>query len=578
MMRRRTLDVGSLFAVLALGGCYQGLGHAGGSAADGGTTTAASAEGGTASEADSSGGGDTGDGAEVGPPTLRRLTSAEFAHAMHDLLGPVTLAAVEADSEQEGFFAVGAARVALSPAGVATYEDVIDAALVEAFADPANAATLVACVPASADDTACMRESIAAFGRRAWRRPLEDDELARWVDVATQIASETGDGLEGLRHGLWGVLQSPFFLYRIELGTPSEDDGGRVKFSQWELASRLSFTLWSTLPDDELLDAADAGMLDAREGIEAQALRMLDDPRAHQGLENFVRELYGLWGLDEKVKDTTLYPAWTPTLKETMRREVIARVDDVVFGEPTDFFELYDGKRVFVDNELAQLYGLPPIEPDAFRAETLPADDPRRGLIGSAVMLAMYSLPARTSATKRGQFIAETLLCRTVPPPPPNVDVNLDDDPMGTGEHRTLRELLEPHREDPSCAACHNLTDPLGLALEHYDTTGRWRDTDEGLTIDASGELDGVPFTDGTELAVLLREHPDAPSCLVRKLVTYTEGRLPFASELDALDAIEADFAAEDNRFDRLLFALVTHDDFRFANPAGTIVVEEEMP
>ena len=141
-----------------------------------------------------------------------------------------------------------------------------------------------------------------------------------------------------------------------------------------------------------------------------------------------------------------------------------------------------------------------------------PTDDPRRGLIGSAVMLAMYSLPQRTSATKRGQFIVETLLCRTVPPPPPNVDTNLDDDPMDTGEHHTLRELLEPHRADPACAACHDLTDPLGLALEHYDTIGRWRDTDQGLTIDVSGELDGVPFADAAELAGLLREHPDAPS------------------------------------------------------------------
>lgn len=578
--RRDPMPIGThtrwLGALALAGGCYNGISAHADSAAEG--STGASSSPGSSADDSGESGGDTGDGEEVPPPTMRRLTTAELTHAMHDLLGPVTIGAVEPDSEQEGFFSVGAARIALSPSGVASYESTIDAALVEALGDPVNAATLLACVPSGPDDSACMQQAIAKFGRRAWRRPLEDDEVQRWVAVATDVATETGDGLVGLRHALWGVLQSPYFLYRIEIGAPSDEDGGRLKYSSWEMASRLSFTLWSTIPDEPLLDAAAAGELDTADGVEAQALRMLDDPRAHQGLENFVRELYGLWGLDEKVKDSTMFPEWTPTLKETIRNELIARVDDVVLVNPDDYFSLYDGKKVFVDNELARIYGLPEVEPDAFRAAMLPDSDPRRGLIGSAVMLAMYSLPARTSATKRGQFIVETLLCRTVPPPPPNVDTNLDDDPMGTGEHHTLRELLEPHRADPACAACHNLTDPLGLALEHYDTLGRWRDTDEGLTIDASGELDGEPFADAAELAVLLREHPEAPACLVRKLSTYGEGRLPFASELDALAAIEDDFAAADNRFDRLLLARVTAEDFRFANPGGTIVVEEEMP
>jgi len=487
-------------------------------------------------------------------------------------------AAIEADSNQEGFFAVGAARIALSPAGVAAYELALDAATAEAFADPANAATLVACVPASASDTACIRDSIAAFGRRAWRRPLTTDEIDRYAAIAADVGAETGDGLVALRHALWGVLQSPYFLYRVELGTASEADGGRLKFDSWELASRLSFTLWSTIPDDALLDAAANDELATREGIEAQATRMLADPRAKQGVQNFVGELYRLWQLDEKAKDAVLFPDWTPTLKAVMRDELLARVEDVVFTEPSDFFALYDGKKVFVNNELARLYGLPEIEPDAFRAAMLADADPRRGLIGSALVLAMNSLPARTSATERGQFIAETLLCKTVPPPPPDVDVNLDDDDGmgGPVEHQTLREKLEPHRADPACAGCHNLTDPLGLALEHFDTMGRYRETDEGLTIDASGELDGVPFADGSELAMVLRDHPDAPGCLVNKLYTYTAGRLPLPSEADMLAVLEGDFGAADNRFDLLLFAVVTHDDFRFANPPETVVAPDE--
>lgn len=559
------------------GGCYGGLSsfEAGGDAQPGDTGDPAADDGSAGDDGD---GGDPEDAAEVEAPTLRRLTRAELTHSVHDLLGPVALGPVETDASQEGFFSVGAARVALSPAGVAAYELALDGATAEAFADPVSAASLVQCMPATVGDTACMRASIEAFGRRAWRRPLSEEEVARYLAIAESVGTETGDPVAALRHAIWGLLQSPHFLYRVELGAPSADDGDRVKFSSWEMASRLSFTLWSTIPDEDLLDAAQADQLSSPEGIRAQAERMLADPRARQGVENFVSELYELWLLDEQTKDPEQYPHWTPTLEEVMRRELLARVEDVVFDAPGDFFSLYDGTKVFVDNELARLYGLPEIEPDVFRPEMLPETDARRGLIGSALVLAMNSLPARTSATKRGQFISEILLCRTVPPPPPTVDVNLDDDDGSGGpvEHKTLREKLEPHRTDPACAACHDVTDPLGLALEHFDTTGRYRETDQGLTIDASGELDGEPFADAAELATLLREHPDAASCLVRKLYTYTAARRPFAEEADALDGLVSELVAEDNRFDRLLFALVTHDDFRFAHPTGSVLAPDE--
>jgi hypothetical protein len=574
MRRRATLSFRAALFLSPLLGCYTGVsGSEPGAADDAGSTGAPESETGTP--------GDTGDPEpdtiEVDAPTLRRLTRAEFTHAVTDLLGAVTLTTIEADSMQEGFFSVGAARLALSPAGVGAYELALDGATAEAFADPTLAATRVACVPASVADVACMRTSIAAFGRRAWRRPLTEAEQDRYLAVATDVATETGDGLVGLRHAVWGLLQSPNFLYRVELGTPSPQDDGRVKFSSFEMASRLSFTLWSTVPDEALLDAAEAAELDTADGVAAQVDRMLVDPRARQGVANFVGELYRLWQLDEKTKDAATFPEWTPTLKAAMRDELIARVHDVVFDAPGDFFTLYDSHQVFVNNELARLYGLAEIEPDAMRTETLPEGSPRRGLIGSALVLGMNSLPARTSATERGQFIAETLLCKTVPPPPPDVDVNLDDNDGGGGpvEHQTLREKLEPHRENPTCAGCHNLTDPLGLALEHFDTMGRYRETDLGLTIDASGELDGVPFVDAAELAMVLREHPDVQRCLVDKLYTYTAGRKPFASEDELLVAIETELQAQDNRFDHLLRAMVTHDDFRFANPTGSVLAAD---
>ncbi|MBK9757527.1 MAG: DUF1592 domain-containing protein [Nannocystis sp.] len=506
---------------------------------------------------------------QVPAPTIRRLTGSEFRHSVQDLLGPVTLLDVEADSAQEGFFAVGAARVALSPAGVAQYEAALGDATAQAFADPVTLAPRLACVPALVSDTTCTRDAIASFGRRAWRRPLTGAELERYLGIAATIGAETGNASEALRYALWAILQSPNFLYRVEVGQASPADGGRLKFSAYEMASRLAFTLWNTLPDEALLDAAEREELAEPAGIAAQAARMIADPRAKQGVENFVAELYSLWLLDEKLKDDLLYPEWTPTLRAAMRDELLARIDDVVFTAPTDFFSLYDSRKVFVNNELAQVYGLPLVDPDAWRAAELAADSPRLGLIGSGLLLAMNSLPARTSATERGQFIAESLLCRTVPPPPPNVDTNLDKDDMGN-EPRTLRQKLAPHRDNPACAGCHNITDPLGLALEHFDTMGRYREFDQGLVIDASGDLDGLPFADGAELATLLRGHPDAPGCLVRKLYTYAAAHPPYGSEAATLAAIEDRMVGAGNRFAELLLAMVSHDDFRFANPAGS--------
>jgi hypothetical protein len=582
----RTLGI--LLAGLLGASCYSGVAADGSGAAD--STGVASEDGsasaptGSDSAAGSSDSGEdptAGEPTAVPGPTLRRLTRAEFAHSVQDLLGPVTLAAIEADSLQDGFFAVGAARVALSPAGVALYETALDQATAEVFADPARVAQVVACVPALLTDTVCIRDALASFGRRAWRRPLTGAELDRYLAIATTVGTETNNPVIGLRHAIWALLQSPYFLYRVEIGQPSPADDGRHKFSSYEMASRLAFTLWNTLPDEALLDAAERDELTSSAGIEAQALRMLDDPRARQGVMNFMAELYGLWSLAEKFKEDTLFPEWTPTLRAAIRDDLLARIEDVVFTEPGDYFSLYDGKKVFVNNELARLYGLPEVEPDAFRAAMLPEESMRRGLIGSAAVLAMNSLPARTSATERGQFIAEALLCRTVPPPPPTVDTNLDDDPMEEEQGpRTLREKLEPHRADPACSGCHNITDPLGLALEHFDTIGRFRETDQGLTIDASGELDGVFFADGGELALALRDHPESTRCLVRKLFTYSAGRPPFSPETAALNAVEAAMVAAGNRFDLLLYTLVTDDDFRFANPPDSVIApdEGEMP
>lgn len=578
-MQRSGITVSVLLALACSGGCYSGLEADGdGSATATGTATAATA--GTAAETGADTGADTEDPPPAVPelpaPTIRRLTAAEFTHSVTDLLGAVTLSPIETDSLLSGFFSVGNATVAVSPAGVSLYEKALDQATTQAFSDPVRAATVVSCVPAVIDDMVCFRDALAGFGRRAWRRPLTAPELDRYLAIATSVATETGDSVAGLRHAVWGLLESPNFLYRVEIG---ELEGDRLRYTSYEMASRLSYTLWNTTPDEPLLDAAERDELITADGVLAQAQRMLADPRARQGVENFVTELYSLWTLPDLLKDSQTFPEWTGSLRAAIRDDLLGRINDIVFTAPGDFLSLYDSNKVFVNNELARLYGLPETDPDVLRAVDLPADGLRRGLIASAGVLAMNSLPARTSATKRGHFISDALLCRPVPPPPPDVNLDLDKDQVDMGP-QTLRQKLERHRADPACAGCHALTDPMGLALENFDTLGKFRADDQGLVIDASGQLDGTPFINGNELAGLLRDHPDAPGCLVKKLYTYVTGRLPVLSEREILAALEDDLTAEDNRFDQLLLALVTQEAFRFANPEGTVIApdEGEMP
>ncbi len=497
---------------------------------------------------------------------LRKLTASEFGNSVRDLLGvDVAPSAIEPDLEIDGLFAVGAAVVATSPSGVARYESVLMAATERAFATAATAGKILSCVPTTPADPACATVALNAFGRRAFRRPLTTVEIARYVGIAQIIGQETGSSaLTGMRYAVDTILQSPNFLYRVELGAPSGVDGGRLKYSGFEMASRLAAFLWRTVPDDVLLDAAAQGELLTAEGVSKQAARMLAHANVHRALTDFVDDLYGTLHLYSAIKDNALYRAWTPGLRDAMREDLLRRWDDIVFGTPGDVLSLYDGKTVFVNNELGRLYGLPVQAVDGFRRVDLADDSPRRGLLASGAVLATYGLPQRTSPTQRGRFVAEMLLCKTVPLPPSDVDATLD---TTTDKNATLRQSLELHRATPACRGCHGLMDPIGLGLENFDTIGTYRVVDGGQPIDASGVLDGAAFRNAAELGVRMRQHPEAGPCLVRHLYSLAQGRSPMEVDGPALQDLSTQFAKGGNRADRLMSDLVAAPSFRFVEP-----------
>ena len=489
------------------------------------------------------------------PGRLRRLTRPQLEASLRDLLGDASLAIgpTETDSTPEGFASIGATYDALSPRGVEQLDTVVQALVGAVFADPARRSAFLGCDAAAAD---CPRRFLTAFGRRAWRRPLAPVELDRYQGLAAAASRTLADPAQGLAQATTALLESPNFLYRVEIGVP--DPGHRHRYTGWEMASRLSYLLWQTTPDDELLDAAEGGLLEDAAGVRAQAMRLLASPRARQGVGGFARELVGLDDLAAVVKDDK---RMTAGLRAAMTGEV-RRLFERTLDDGADALALLDGTSTFANAELAALYGLPTTGMTAeLTGVDLPADGPRAGLLGTAAILSLYSEQDKTSPTARGVFVREKLLCQPMPQPPDGVVTQL---PAG---RIPLRQKLEAHRT-AGCRECHDLFDPIGFGLENFDWIGAYRTADEGQPIDPSGHLDDATFADARALAHLLRGMPAVEACFVRNLFRYASGHLEGAGDEPLVGRWSALFAGSGRQLTPFLADLVASEDFRRVSPA----------
>ncbi len=496
---------------------------------------------------------------------LRRLTRSQYASSVKRLLGEgVTLPGdLEEDPAIAGYLSVAASTLGVSERRVEQLESAALALSQQAVASSPARQKLVPCAVGAAVDAPCLEHFVTTFGRRALRRPLTQVERDRYLVLAKQVGAS--DPWLGVQAVVLAVLQSPLFLYRREFGAVvAGDSQGRV-LDGYELASRLSFFLEDTSPDDALLESAAAGKLDTDDGLKVEAERLLALPAARTSLKGFAAETLHLANLAALPQIAGFFPLLTSTLGESMRSEALLSFENVAFEGEHDFRDLLDTRQTYVNGELARLYGLSGV-PDgaAFLQVTLPDDGRRLGLLGQAAFLAGSSHASSASATRRGQFIREALLCQAIPPPPPTVSTTLPDDSVETG-HRTARQKLELHRRDATCAACHAQMDPIGLGLENFDALGSWRDDDGGLAIDASSELDSTPFKSLKELAHLLRERPEVTACVTRNVFRFALGHQETPGEAPYLADLTASFEANGHRFRALLLALTTHPAFRRA-------------
>ena len=484
---------------------------------------------------------------------LRRLTHWEYVNTVRDLVGSAPSVALPNDTSATGFDNESSG-LGVSPTLAEAYMRASEGIAASAVADMNS---LLPCDPAGGED-ACAREFIDAFVMRAFRRPLTPDESQRFEDL--YVAGRTAYGFDkAIELVVQATLQSPSFLYRVEF---SADGSGPVaELNGYEMAARLSYFLWGSMPDDQLFDAAATDGLRSSEQIEAQARRMLADPKARAVVRSFHEQWLGLGSLEAVNKDATLYPSFDDSVKASMREETARFVEHVVFDADGDLATLLTADYSFVDSNLAPFYGVN--ASGGFERVSLdPAQ--RAGLLTQPGVLAIHAKPAETSPTARGKFVRERLFCQLLPEPPPDVDTT----PPEVDPSLTTRERLNQHMTDPTCASCHRRTDLIGFGFEHYDPVGAWRPDENGLTIDATGSIvdtaDGdLAFDGAVELAQLLAETDQVQACVVEQWFTFAQGRAPETVDSCTVDDLVSTFVETGGDIQELLIAIVTTEAFR---------------
>jgi Protein of unknown function (DUF1592)/Protein of unknown function (DUF1588)/Protein of unknown function (DUF1587)/Protein of unknown function (DUF1585)/Protein of unknown function (DUF1595)/Planctomycete cytochrome C len=508
-----------------------------------------------------------------GRVTIRRLNRTEYNNTIRDLLHIKDFKPGDdfpADDVGYGFDNNGDV-LTLSPLLLEQYLNAAETALKLAVKDPKAKAKLKE--PAKAVKETFYNKQVVAklmlegFLPRAYRRPVSSDEVDRLMKFVRLSLSQNGESGETAAFlAMRAALLSPHFLFRVEIDHEPDEKGTLPPLNEYELASRLSYFLWSSMPDQELFELASDQKL--RDNLDQVVRRMLADPKSRALTENFAGQWLELRGLKQAKPDPALFPAFKPPLRDAMIEETQLFFESIV-KEDRSILDFIDADYTFVNEILAQHYGIPDIKGEEFQRVKL---DPERrgGILTQASILTLTSTPTRTSPVKRGKWILENIFNAPPPPPPPNVPELENDGKPLTG---SLRQVLEKHRADANCAVCHQRLDPLGLALENYDAIGAWRSRDGGFDIDPSGTLpSGQTFKGPKELRVILKaKEADFRKCLAEKMLTYALGRGVEYYDKCAIEDICSAVARDHNRLSALVLAIVKSEPFQYrAGKGGT--------
>jgi Protein of unknown function (DUF1592)/Protein of unknown function (DUF1588)/Protein of unknown function (DUF1587)/Protein of unknown function (DUF1595)/Protein of unknown function (DUF1585) len=497
-----------------------------------------------------------------GRSPLRRLNRAEYKSTVHDLLGVDTATVDTFPPDNAGLGFTNNADVLsvtnlLAEAYMTGSEGFAKAAL-------ANIATLVPC--ASVGDDACAKQFIADFGLRALRHPLTDADNTTYFNLFTagKMGGTFADGIELV---IEGMLQSSDFLYRVEQSDPAAPADAVVAVNDFEMATRLSYFFWGTMPDKTLFDAAAAKRLTAPADIEAQVTRMLTDPKAKAAVAQFHGEWLSTGQVSSVEKDGTMFPEFTPAIRAAMRQEVETFVDQV-FWTDGKVETLFSAPYSYMSKDLAAFYGVAAPAGDGFQKVML---DPtqRAGIATQGALLTSFAKPNQSSPVLRGKFVREQFFCTKLPDPPANLVIVAPTVAPGS----TTRQRFAQHEKDPMCASCHTLMDGLGLGFEQYDPIGRWRTQDQGLPVDSSGtvvgtDVDGT-FIGGAALSSKLAQSGEVRACVVKQWFRYANGRQEIDADSCTLQNLNTQFDSGGHDMRDLRVKIALSDAFRFRSLHG---------
>jgi hypothetical protein len=522
------------------------------------------------------------------PPEVKapRLTPEQYRSAITDVFGAhIDLGGrLEPVMREGGLLVVGASSVSVSPAGMEQFDAMAEAISEQVLLREENRRVFLACTPAKSDapDDRCASEFLAPVGERLFRRPLTEVELRSFVSAAAAATKALEDFHAGLAMSLSAMLTSPQFLFRIPVIEEDPDRSEGYRLDAYSRASRLSFFLWNTGPDAELLRAAREGELDSDRGFRRQVDRMMASPRLEEGVRAFFYDMLRFDTFETLSKDPALFPKFSRREMADAQEQTLRTLVYLLLDQQGDYRDVFTTKKTFLTPSLAAIYQVPLAhegpnggvegwEPFEFSAE-----DPRAGILSHASFTALHSPPGRTSPTDRGKALREVLMCQSVPAPPPDVQftvVQNTADPI----HKTVRQRLIAHSTVPSCAGCHRIMDPMGLALENFDGAGEFRLVENGQPIDTSGDLDGVEFSNSLELAQVVRDNPAIPSCLVKRMTAYAFGQDLTQDQRVFLKQMRVQFRESGFKVPDLMRAIVTSPEFFQAAPARAAVTVDTI-
>lgn len=499
-------------------------------------------------------------------PRLRLITKDQYLNTLAYVFGPDVRPDVEFPPVErvDGLLRLGSSRAGVNDSQLELYQKTAQFVAAKVIA-PDRRNFVITCTPANekAADAACATQVLSRVGRLMFRQPLERDKLAEVVSHANASADKLGDFYAGLAVGIEEILISPKTMLVAETTEPDPKNPGRQRLDAYSLAARLSYFLWNAAPDDALLKAAETGEIHTEKGRTRIVNMMLASPRLQAGVRAFFDDMLDFEALSTLSKDPAIYPSFTGLTVEDSREQTLRTVVELLVTRQEDYRDLFTSRVTFLSPALAALYQLPAT--GGWTPYEFPEGSPRAGLLTHVSFLAGHSHPGRSSATLRGKALRELLLCQPVPRPPANVDFSAIENPKA--EYRTARDRINVHLENPVCAGCHRITDPIGLALENFDGAGRYRESERGAMIDASGALDGKPFTNVVGLSQALRDHPALPTCLVRRVFAYGTGTPTGPADAQVLSYLNARFVADGYRLPNLMRTIALSAAFSDIRP-----------